>query len=475
MAVDKIALDAITGGYKFYLDDMKNKNITGEYYDEVERLFKRIEELGQECSDINELYGKMQAENITVKMSDAYTRALTEDGNKKYMPKDGEIPDDSQLFKNNIDALRNCIKGMQDSFENALKDAKESARMRIMVENNPEELIKHIESMIALAEEPGMTYAKFLRLQIEQGLDKPEKIVTRKFLEDQLEMQKAFMSHELEIKMWEEKLEEYDKEASRNKLNVVDTHVWELIEDRIERKYKPEIIKRDRIYDLFQKIIDELFTWSLAYCPFAPTVAPWALLIDPERAKAEVEKDKAIIPGILREYEKLLYRYFGLRLKDITHNEYYIHRIKSNMVEESQEIIEHLLLEVYPQCKPFNTLPNDLIEKRSAMYKGDREANPYMNEPYIRMKKYYNSKYGEGYWEKYMKEIEKDQYDTDKTKIECSSAPWNIETFIQHTEGKIAEPDLNETFVDNSASAKIDEAANTIKEKAGGLFSFFKR
>ena len=45
MAVDKTMLDAFLGGYKFYIDDMKNKNITGEYYDEVERLFKRIEEL----------------------------------------------------------------------------------------------------------------------------------------------------------------------------------------------------------------------------------------------------------------------------------------------------------------------------------------------------------------------------------------------------------------------------------------------
>ena len=57
MAVDKSLLDAITGGYKFYLDDMKSKNITGQYYDEVERLFKRIEELGEECSDMNEPRG----------------------------------------------------------------------------------------------------------------------------------------------------------------------------------------------------------------------------------------------------------------------------------------------------------------------------------------------------------------------------------------------------------------------------------
>ena len=241
MAVDKSILDAITGGYKFYLDDMKSKNITGQYYDEVERLFKRIEELGEECSDMNELYAKMQNENITVKMSDAYTRALTEEGNKKYMPQNGEIPDDSQLFKNNLDALRNCIKSLRDNFDNVMEKATESERMRLMVEGNPEALIKSIEDMIALAEEPGMTYANFLRLQIERGLDKAAQ----------------------------------------------DVNVWNLISDRIERKYRPDIIKRDKIYDLFHTIIGDLGFWSIAHCPFAPTdVPPWSMMKSSRRSLA---------------------------------------------------------------------------------------------------------------------------------------------------------------------------------------------
>ena len=183
MAVDKTMLDAMTSGYKFYLDDMKSKNITGQYYDEVERLYKRIEEIGQESADMNEMYAKMQNENITVKMSEAYTRALTEEGNKKYMPQNGEVPDDSQLFKNNIYALKNCIKSLHDNFDSLMEKATESERMRLMVENNPEPLIKCIEDMIAVSEEPGMTYANFLRIQIERGLDKAAEGVTCKWVE----------------------------------------------------------------------------------------------------------------------------------------------------------------------------------------------------------------------------------------------------------------------------------------------------
>lgn len=474
MAIDKTMLDAMTSGYKFYLDDMKSKNITGQYYDEVERLYKRIEEIGQESADMNEMYAKMQNENITVKMSDAYTRALTEEGNKKYMPQNGEVPDDSQLFKNNIDALRNCIKTLRDNYENTMEKATESQRMRIMVENNPEDLIKSIEDMIALAEEPGMTYANFLRIQIERGLDKAaEGITTRTFIEDVIEFKKAFMLPEIEIKMWEEKLEEYNKVAANNKFNLVELHEWEFISDRIERKYKPEIVKRERINDMFMKIVDDLGDWIMSYCSYPPyELMPWSVMSH-DAAIADLTRIQKVTPGIVKEREKLLFRYFGLRLKDIIKDEYFLNDIKSNMIDDSQEYLEFLLLEVYPQCKPFNDASRELIDKQTSMYKGKKEVNPGKKEPYLRMKKYYDSKYGEGYMEKSLKEQGKG--DIDKAEYTSNASPWNLESFLSHVEGKIAEPDLNETFVDNSTSAKIDEATSTIKEKAGGLFSFFKR
>lgn len=474
MAVDKTMLDAMTSGYKFYLDDMKSKNITGQYYDEVERLYKRIEEIGQESADMNEMYAKMQNENITVKMSEAYTRALTEDGNKKYMPQNGEVPDDSQLFKNNIDALKNCIKSLRDNFDSLMEKATESGRMRLMVENNPEPLIKCIEDMIAVSEEPGMTYANFLRIQIERGLDKAaEGVTTRSFLEDIVECKKAFMVPEIEIKMWEEKLEEYKKVAANNKFNLVDLHEWEFISDRIDRKYKPELIRRERINDMFMEIVSDLAHWVISYCSYPPSeMMPWNVM-PRDAAIADLTRIQKVTPGIVKEREKLLFRYFGLRLKDIVKDEYFLNDIKSNMIDDSQEYLEFLLLEVYPQCKPFNDASRELIDKQTSLYRGKKEVNPDRKEPYLRMKKYYDSKFGEGYMVKSLKE--QGLGNADKEEYESNAAPWNLESFLSHVEGKIAEPDLNETFVDNSASSKIEEATSTIKEKAGGLFSFFKK
>ena len=439
MAIDKTLLDSIVGGYKYFIDDLNNRNITGEHADEVRRLFNRIQELGEECSDMNALYAKMQNENITVKMSDAYTRALTEESQKNHSTSDGNIPDDSAMMKNNVDALRNSIKAIRDNFDNLLNNASPSERMRIMVEHDPQPIIKPIEDLIALAEKPGMTYAKFLRLQIERGLDKiTEGTTTHSFIENVLNTHKALMSPPIVIQLWEEKLERYNTEAAKNKFNIVDLHQWELISDSIERKYEPLQIRQQRIFDMFMKILGDLDLWCIAYCPYTPhELAPWNTMPYPE-AMQDLKRIQKTTPGILKEYEKLLYRYFNLRLKDIIKDELFLHHIKSNMIDESQELVEFLLIEVYPQCKPFNDLSNTSIDKRVEMHRGKRESNPGRMEPYFRLKKHYNSIYGEGYMEKFMKEqnLEKD----DVKEYSTPAAPWDIDSFWAHTNDKIEQP-----------------------------------
>ena len=86
MAIDKSMLDSYTNGYKFYVDDLKSKNITGKHYDEVESLYNRILELGEQCSDINDFNAQMQNEKISERISGAYSQAITGNIN---MPKPG--------------------------------------------------------------------------------------------------------------------------------------------------------------------------------------------------------------------------------------------------------------------------------------------------------------------------------------------------------------------------------------------------
>ena len=76
--MEKQMAESIKQGYKNILDDMKNRNITGKYYDEAEKYYNRLLELMETSPDVNTFYAKMNDENIAVKISDAYSRALTE-------------------------------------------------------------------------------------------------------------------------------------------------------------------------------------------------------------------------------------------------------------------------------------------------------------------------------------------------------------------------------------------------------------
>ena len=438
MAIDKTLLDSIAGGYKFYLDDMKNRGVTGEHYNTVENLYNRILELGEECTDMNQMYAKMQNENIVVKMSEAYTKALTEEGNKKYASNSGSLYDDSYLMKNNLDALRNSIQALRDNFDNMLKNATPSQRMRILVEHDPQTIIKSIEDMIALAEQPGMTYPNFLRLQIEQGLDKAvEGVMTRQFLEKTIATHKALMSPELDIRMWEEKLDEYNKTAALNKFNIVDMHEWELISDGIERKYQPEREKRTKILDLFSNILEKIDQWAVAYCKYPPhELMPWNTM-PYQQAINDLKRIQKTFPGIIKEFEKQLDKYFGLKFTDIVDNTEFRHHVEANFIDDSQALVEFLINEVYPHCKPFCDLPDELVQKREQLHRNNCEGNPGRLEPYLRLKRHYNDIYGEEYMEKFMNEI--DLGKADKAKCNSSATPWNYDTFLQNTKNNITQ------------------------------------
>ena len=133
----------------------------------------------------------------------------------------------------------------------------------------------------------------------------------------------------------------------------------------------------------------------------------------------------------IKEYEKLLDRYFGLKFTDIVDNPDFRHHVLSNFIDESQELVEFLINEVYPQCKPFCDLSHDLIQKREKIYHSNCEGNPGRLEPYLRMKRHYNETFGEGYMETFLNEL--DLGYADKAKCNTAAEPWNYDTFVQHT------------------------------------------
>ncbi|MBR5982644.1 MAG: hypothetical protein IK025_02840 [Bacteroidales bacterium] len=78
MAIDKATLEQYTNAYKNLVDDMKSKNITGKHYDEAERSYNRMIELGEQCSDMTDFQTKVNSENLYGNITNSYSQAITE-------------------------------------------------------------------------------------------------------------------------------------------------------------------------------------------------------------------------------------------------------------------------------------------------------------------------------------------------------------------------------------------------------------
>jgi hypothetical protein len=474
MPIDPMILDAILVTFRNMAEDCRQKNISGEDFDNMCVCLARLEELGQQHSDMNAFNGQVMQENLYGRFSDYYSRALGAYAKQQYSSGAAGY-DDSSLLKQNLDALRQCIQSLRDGYKEALRmsgseyaaqqqqkgldylertsDKKmfaasggfgamkkeiEKGNAEVMkktpnamdntieteVLQNPEELIRPIQEVIKLGEQPGMTFPAFLRLQIERGLDKAMEgtVVARKGYLYSLEFTKALSANPYYIKSAERKIEVFDKLASASKFGVPGQFELNLAFDDVDREFDPQIRKWDRVKGIWEKMIWDLYEWSLSYCSFAPRIKPWVDAKDPMAATKQTQNT---MPGIFKEYEYLLQKYFGMAFPDIFGHPTFEWEVKYHTFPFSQELTEFLIAEVYPPCKPFNHLPADIVQKRASFYKmdrngDDREMNPELHLPAERLRVFYDHQFGEGRYESKYGAIEKSDAKAD---------PWNWETF----------------------------------------------
>ena len=173
---------------------------------------------------------------------------------------------------------------------------------------------------------------------------------------------------------------------------------------------------------LGDQLLSDLSFWSLAYCSFAPHLEPWLLAKDSVAATIRTQKT---VPGIFKQKERLLEKYYGIKFHDIFKHETFKWAVKYNYIDYSQEWLEFVIEKIYPECKPFNDLSNQLIEERASYYKKDklsvdRQANPERNVPAKRLSEFYDNKFGEGRYRSKFGEIDE---------IDTASKPWNWDTF----------------------------------------------
>ena len=468
-------LDSILGTFKNMVEDCKQKEISGEDFDAMVACYNRMEELGQSTDDINAFSGAMMQENIYVKFSDHYSRALVAHSQQTSSSGGDNGYDDGALLKQNIHALKDSVKLLQDNYKEMLrmasdendeaqnekaldyvgrkqkrtfdagggiesfkkqidKTAKEAGKktpnrldstVEIEVLNNPEAFIKPILKLIELGEQPGMTFPTFLRLQIETGLDTAMEGtgVARDGLVYNLDFAEAIPANPFYIEIAKRKIESFDKLASGNRFKVPDISELHYLHDDIDREFEPKIRKWDSIKRIWESMISDLFEWSLSYCHFAPEIEPWSLAQNPKEATLF---DQNVTPGIFKEREKQLQKYFGMSFMDIFKHPSVEFEVKMNYFDFSQEIIEYLIEEVYPHCRPYNHLPDEIIKKRGMFNSymrspGDLELNPELHLPNHRLRDFYNSKFGEGHFES--------KYPVAEKNANAFAKPWDWETF----------------------------------------------
>lgn len=474
MPLDPMILNSLLGSFKNMMEDCKQKNLSGEDFDKMCETYARMEQLGQENDDMNAFNAQIMQENLYGKFSDYYSRALST-ASKTESASGGDTYDDAALLKQSIDGLKQAIQTIRQGYEDAIQEAKgEKAKeqrdagidylerntekglfnatagmekikkesdkhfeetmqktpnafdnsVEVEVMQNPEEIIKPIQELIGLGEQSGMTLPKFLRLQIETGMDKAMEggVVARKGLVTEKEFMEVNPLSPYHIKEIDEKIATFDELSQKQKFNVPNWKELSLAQDDIVRKYQPDIIKWDTIKRWWDDLIWDLSFWSLSYVPYAPYIDPWVKSADPPKA---VKRTQDTTPGIFREREKLFNKYFDLEFHDIFKHPTFEWEIKYNYFGYSQEYAEFLIEKIYPECKPFNHLSAELIQQKEYFHKKnredeEREGNPEGHQPAERMRIFYNKKFGDGRFESKYGPIAKN---------DSVAAPWNWETF----------------------------------------------
>ena len=465
MPIDKMMLDPMLNTFRQMVEDCKTQNISGENFDKMCETLNRMEQLGQENNDFNAFNAQIMQENLFGSFSDYYSKALSEKAKNEAGCGEGGGYNDKALLQQSINGLKQAIKANEDSFKETIdtaknfdveenmsqqfemakqmgldisdemkqvaknskeKELKEKPNMydnsvEVEVLKNPADIIKPIQDLINLGEQEGMTFPNFLRLQIEKGLDKAMEgaIVARKGLETEKEFILAGPVSPYHIQQIEKKLTKFDELAAKHKFGVPNWKELNMAINDIDREFEPQIIKFNTIKKMWEKLIDDLSLWSLSYCSFAPHVFPWDQLPPPE-VKEAIIRDQKITPGIFKERLKLSEKYFGMSFPNILQHESFKWAVKYNYIDYSQEYLVFLIEVILPECKPFNDLSQDIINKKETLYKDKKQGNPERHFPAIKLRVFYDAKFGEGRHESKFGTI---------AKSDSNAKPWDIESF----------------------------------------------
>jgi hypothetical protein len=385
----------------------------------MDAAMQRMEQLGQEMSDVGAYSGQMMQEGLFMKFSDHYGKLLMSAAQQQSTGSTTVYDEktDQALLKQTIQAYRDAIQRLKDNKVQTKKMLGANASDADVLFRD-KAIADSIDNVIKLGES-GISYPVFLTEMMEQGLDKAMEgsAISRESQVYLSDAAKATEASPFYIQKEEEKLDLFDALAKSSKANVPDNLQYTLGCEKIEWKYQPDIIKWNKIKDSREKAIFWLDEWITSYCSFAPHIEPWAQSKNPKEAVIESQD---CVPGKLRVWETINQRYFSLSLRDLFRHGSFAWDVHYHWMYWSQEYMEFLLSKVEPVCVPGAKPGADLIAKAENFHTEKRKINPAVLEPSLRYAKYFDSYFG------------KDEYEKRfglPAKVVTNALPWKWESF----------------------------------------------
>ena len=351
MPIEKTYTDAMLGTFRNMLQECKDKNFSGGPFDKMNAAMNRMEALALEMDDLGAFSAKLTTEGLFTDFSTAYGALLAEEGQKKYSANGAY--DDTKLLQQTIEAYENSLQQFGDH-------------------PDKEKLQAPIQEVIDLGRS-GINYPTFLRLVIENGLDKAMEgtALSRNALEKDIHW-----SAELTLPVYERRnraiLVKYDEMASAAAFGVPDSVVFSMERFKIESVFQPMINKYDAIIWRWGKLLELLHDWIDAYTSFAPYDERYVSLSGMEETKRNIKFCKECYPGFFKVREDIFKRYFNIQWDDIFAHESFAAERKGRRCMYTDAYIE-FLKKIYTHCVPFAQAPQELITKAEQLHK-DKEV-----------------------------------------------------------------------------------------------------
>ncbi len=416
MPVDQSTVHAMLGAFRSMMAECEEKKISSPDVSEMKNTLLRMEQLAGEADDAAAYSGRLMQENLFMKFSEHYGKALAATASGAAHSTYDEKAD-QQLLNQSVQAYRDAISRIRQNKEEVKQllgshasDADVLLKEKIYTDA--------IGNLVELGS-TGISYPEFLCRSIERGLDKAMEgsIHSRDAQLYITEAALATAASPFEIQKEEEKLLLFDRLVHASPFKTADNLQYNLGCEKIEWQYAPAIARWNKIKQGWEKAAFWLDEWITSYCSVAPHIKPWIEARNPCEA---VQESQECVPGKLRVWENINRRYFGLSLKELFRHESFEWDVRHEWMYWSQEYMEFLLKKIEPLCHPGAVPAEGLIEQASRFHNDKRKVSPALQEPSLRYAAYFDRYFGAGEYARRFGLPEK---------AETNAAAWDFETF----------------------------------------------